>query len=138
MPGPNDPFSAANVEAMRKAGRLKDPFNMPPRKPPSRLQQLSGTIGQVASGVMNSPTGEPLHHMRPPRLAGLERDLLTGGPRPRDLLRQLAARAQAVPGQFQHQREAARIRREPGVEGLSPADIERIVGQSQGPYGPGR
>ena len=126
MPGPNDPFSAANVEAMRKAGRLKDPFNMPPRKPPSRLQQLAGTIGQVAGGVMNSRTGD---HMG---------GLVTTGPSPRDLLRQLAARAQAVPGQFQPQREAARIRREPGVEGLSPADIERIVGQSQGPYGPGR
>lgn len=116
MPVPNDPFSAANVEAMRQRGPLRDPFNLPP---PGLLQQLASTGRQVGGGIANAPIGG-------------------GGPSPRDLLRKLLEGAQDLPGQLYQQREAARVRREPGVPGLSPADIERIVGESQGPYGPGR
>lgn len=95
----------------------------PPMPPPNLLQQLAASISQGASGIMNAPTGMPYDPF------GAQPDLSS----PSKMLQQLSTSVQGLPQQpwVKKQMEAARVRSGPGVEGLSPADIARIVGESE-------
>jgi hypothetical protein len=105
----------------------------PPVPPPNMLQQLAASISQGASGIMNAPTGagmpyDPFGSQGPATSA----TPYPVGPSPGSMLQQLLASVQGLPQQpwVKKQIEAARVRSGPGVEGLSPADVARIVGES--------
>jgi len=114
-----------------------DPSIGAPSPPPSLLSQVQqlgpierelppSTLEGMTANVRNYPARYRYEY--PPE-RGQSQD---------DKLGEILEGIKAWRRHMDRQPEIERVRREGGVEGLSSADIERIVRQSQGPYGPGR